>query len=76
MGPYLVTKDEIEDVNNLRLWLKLNGEIMQDSNTSTFIFKIPHLVSYMSQFMALLPGGVVSTGSPAGVGYGLNRRFT
>jgi 2-keto-4-pentenoate hydratase/2-oxohepta-3-ene-1,7-dioic acid hydratase in catechol pathway len=72
LGPYLVTKDEIEDVNNLRLWLKLNGETMQESTTTNFIFKIPHLISYMSQFMTLLPGDVVSTGSPAGVGYGLN----
>ncbi|GAB3528640.1 fumarylacetoacetate hydrolase family protein [Pontibacter brevis] len=71
MGPYLVTKDEIEDVNNLRLWLKLNGELMQDSTTANFIFKIPHIVSYMSQFMTLLPGDIISTGSPSGVGYGL-----
>lgn len=72
LGPYLVTIDEIEDVNSLRLWLKVNGKMMQDSTTANFIFKIPHLVSYMSQFMTLLPGDVVSTGSPAGVGYGLN----
>lgn len=71
LGPYLVTKDEIEDVNSLRLWLKVNGRTMQDSTTANFIFRIPHLVSYMSQFMTLLPGDVVSTGSPAGVGYGL-----
>ncbi|AKD04085.1 fumarylacetoacetate hydrolase family protein [Pontibacter korlensis] len=71
IGPYLVTKDEIEDVNAMRLWLKLNGETMQDSTTANFIFKIPHLVSYMSQFITLLPGDIISTGSPAGVGYGL-----
>lgn len=72
LGPYLVTKDEVEDVNSLRLWLKVNGKTMQDSTTGNFIFKIPHIISYMSQFMTLLPGDIVSTGSPAGVGYGLN----
>lgn len=71
LGPYLVTKDEMEDINNLRLWLKLNGNTMQDSTTAEFIFKIPYLISYISQFMTLLPGDIVSTGSPAGVGYGL-----
>jgi 2,4-diketo-3-deoxy-L-fuconate hydrolase len=70
LGPYLVTKDEIKDIDNLRLWLKVNGRIMQDSNTSNFIFRIPYLVSYISQFMTLLPGDVVSTGTPAGVGLG------
>ncbi|WP_299487999.1 fumarylacetoacetate hydrolase family protein [uncultured Allomuricauda sp.] len=72
LGPYLVTKDEIEDPHNLDLWLKLNGETMQDSNTSDFVFNIPELVSYISQFMTLLPGDMVSTGTPFGVGLGLN----
>ncbi|TXN34314.1 fumarylacetoacetate hydrolase family protein [Flagellimonas hymeniacidonis] len=72
LGPYLVTKDEIEDPHNLDLWLKLNGETMQDSNTSDFVFNIPELVSYISQFMTLLPGDIVSTGTPFGVGLGLN----
>lgn len=71
-GPYLATRDEIEDVHNLRLWLKRNGETLQDSNTSDLIFNIPHLVSYVSRFMSLLPGDVISTGTPAGVGLGFN----
>ena len=70
MGPFLATTDEISDVHNLRLWLKLNGKIVQDSNTDDLIFNIPFLVSYLSQFMTLLPGDVVSTGTPAGVGLG------
>ncbi|MGZ5248530.1 MAG: fumarylacetoacetate hydrolase family protein [Flavitalea sp.] len=72
MGPYLVTPDEIEDVNNLRLWLTVNGQKMQDGTTSTLIFKIPFIISYVSQFMTLLPGDVISTGTPAGVGLGMN----
>nr|WP_298793968.1 fumarylacetoacetate hydrolase family protein [uncultured Allomuricauda sp.] len=72
LGPYLVTKDEIKNPHNLDLWLKLNGETMQDSNTSDFVFDIPELVSYISQFMTLLPGDIVSTGTPFGVGLGLN----
>lgn len=72
LGPYLVTKDELPDYNNLRLWLKVNGKILQDSNTNDLIFGVPHLVSYISQFMTLLPGDVISTGTPAGVGMGLN----
>jgi 2,4-didehydro-3-deoxy-L-rhamnonate hydrolase len=71
LGPFLATKDEIPDPHNLRLWLKLNGELLQDANTSDFIFDIPTLVSYLSQFMSLLPGDVISTGTPAGVGLGL-----
>ena len=70
-GPYLATPEEIEDPNNLRLWLKRNGETLQDSNTSDFIFNISEVVSYVSQFMTLLPGDVISTGTPAGVGLGL-----
>lgn len=72
MGPWLVTKDEIADPHNLRLWLKLNGKMMQDSNTDDLIFNIPFLVSYISQFMTLLPGDIISTGTPAGVGLGFN----
>jgi 2,4-diketo-3-deoxy-L-fuconate hydrolase len=71
LGPFLVTKDEIENPHSLHLWLKLNGTIMQSSNTSDLIFKIPFLVSYISQFMTLLPGDIISTGTPAGVGMGL-----
>lgn len=70
MGPFLVTKDEIKDVNNLRLWLKVNGKMLQDGNTSNMIFNVVYLVSYISQFMTLLPGDVISTGTPAGVGLG------
>ncbi|MGI8951888.1 MAG: fumarylacetoacetate hydrolase family protein [Chitinophagaceae bacterium] len=68
IGPWLVTKDEIENINSLRLWLKVNEEIMQDGTTANLIFKIPFLVSYVSQFMTLLPGDIISTGTPAGVG--------
>lgn len=72
LGPFMATQDEIADVNNLRLWLTVNGKTMQDGNTSNFIFKIPFLVSYISQFMTLLPGDVISTGTPAGVGLGMD----
>jgi 2,4-didehydro-3-deoxy-L-rhamnonate hydrolase len=70
LGPWLVTKEEIADVNNLRLWLKVNDKMMQDGTTANLIFKIPFLVSYISQFMTLLPGDIISTGTPAGVGLG------
>ena len=70
LGPYLATQDEIDDVNDLRLWLTVNGTMMQDGNTKNLVFKIPHLVSYLSQFMTLLPGDIISTGTPAGVGLG------
>jgi 2-keto-4-pentenoate hydratase/2-oxohepta-3-ene-1,7-dioic acid hydratase in catechol pathway len=72
LGPFLATCDEIPDPHNLRLWLKLNGETIQDSNTDDLIFNIPFLISYVSKFMTLLPGDVVSTGTPAGVGLGFN----
>lgn len=72
IGPFLATKDEIKDTNNLRLWLTVNGKYMQDGNTSNFIFNVPFVVSYISQFMTLLPGDVISTGTPAGVGLGFN----
>lgn len=71
LGPWLVTQDEIADPHRLRLWLKVNGEKMQDSNTSDLVHGIPKLVSYISQYMSLLPGDVISTGTPAGVGMGL-----
>lgn len=71
LGPYLVTKDEVADPNALHLWLDLNGQRLQDSNTDDMIFNVPTLVSYISQFMTLLPGDVISTGTPAGVGMGL-----
>jgi 2,4-diketo-3-deoxy-L-fuconate hydrolase len=72
LGPFMATTGEITDVNNLAMWLTLNGEKMQDGNTSNLIFNIPHIVSYLSQFMSLLPGDVISTGTPAGVGMGMN----
>src|SRR5450631_4759865 len=72
LGPFLATPDEIPDVNQLRLWLKVNGKTMQDGNSANLIFKIPFLISYISQFMTLLPGDLISTGTPAGVGLGMN----
>jgi len=71
LGPFLATAKEIPDPHNLRLWLKLNGAMMQDSNTSDLVFGIPFLIHYISQFMRLLPGDVISTGTPFGVGLGL-----
>ncbi len=71
LGPFIATRDEINDPNNLHLWLKLNGEIMQDSATSDFIFNVQEVVSHISQFMTLLPGDIISTGTPFGVGLGL-----
>jgi 2-keto-4-pentenoate hydratase/2-oxohepta-3-ene-1,7-dioic acid hydratase in catechol pathway len=72
IGPFLATTDEIKDTNNLRLWLTVNGKYMQDGNTSNFIFNVPFVIAYISQFMTLLPGDVISTGTPAGVGLGFN----
>lgn len=72
IGPWLVSKDEIENVNALKLWLKVNDEIMQDGTTADLIFKVPFIISYVSQFMTLLPGDIISTGTPAGVGLGKN----
>lgn len=71
-GPFLATPDEISNINALSMWLKVNGETMQDSNTSNLHYKIPFLLSYVSQFMTLLPGDVISTGTPPGVGLGLD----
>ncbi len=72
LGPWLVTKDEIENVDELRLWLTVNDKPMQNGTTANFVFKIPFLVSYVSRFMTLLPGDIISTGTPAGVGLGFN----
>jgi 2,4-diketo-3-deoxy-L-fuconate hydrolase len=72
LGPFMATPDEIPDINHLRLWLKVNDKIMQDGTTANMIFKIPFLISYISQFMTLLPGDLISTGTPAGVGLGMN----
>ncbi len=71
LGPFLVTPDEIADVNNLKMWLTVNGKTYQNSNTLNLVFKIPFLVHYLSQFMTLLPGDVISTGTPPGVGLGI-----
>ena len=71
LGPYLVTRDDVPDPNALGLWLSVNGERVQESNTDDMIFDVPTLVSYISQFMTLLPGDVISTGTPSGVGLGL-----
>ncbi len=71
LGPWLATPDEMPDIDHLRLWLTLNGNMMQDGNTSNMIFKVPYLVSYISQFMTLLPGDIITTGTPAGVGLGM-----
>lgn len=72
LGPFIATADEIADPHNLNLWLKVNGEKLQNSNTSDFVFDIPESISYISQFMTLLPGDIISTGTPFGVGLGFN----
>ena len=71
LGPYLATTDEVRDPRSLGMWLKVNGEIRQKSSTAQMIFDVPTLVSYLSQFMTLLPGDVISTGTPPGVGLGM-----
>ena len=71
LGPYLATRDEVPDPQRLGMWLKVNGEYRQRSSTGNMIFPVPVLVSYLSQFMTLLPGDVISTGTPAGVGHGM-----
>lgn len=70
-GPWLVTKDEVADPQNLRLWLKVNGETLQNGSTNTMVYGVKYLVSYLSQFMSLHPGDIISTGTPPGVGLGL-----
>ncbi len=72
IGPYLVTKDEIPDPQNLKLWLELNGKRVQDGSTATMVYGVNFLVSYLSQFMSLHPGDIISTGTPPGVGMGMN----
>lgn len=72
LGPWLVTPDEIPNPENLRIWLTVNGQPRQDGTTANLIFGLPFLISYVSQFMTLLPGDVLSTGTPAGVGMGMN----
>lgn len=72
IGPWLVTPDEVADPQNLHMWLSVNGERRQDGSTSTMVYGVAHLVSYLSQFMTLLPGDVISTGTPPGVGLGMN----
>jgi 2,4-didehydro-3-deoxy-L-rhamnonate hydrolase len=71
LGPFLATPDEIPDPTRLRMWLSVNGTMRQDSSTAHMIFSVPALVSYVSQFMTLLPGDIISTGTPAGVGLGM-----
>ena len=68
----MATTDEIENVNDMRMWLNVNGDNMQQGNTSKLIFGVDHIISYLSQFMSLLPGDVISTGTPAGVGMGMD----
>ena len=69
---YLVTKDEIPDPQNLKIWLELNGKKVQDSSTKEMIFDVDYLVSYLSRYMSLNPGDIIFTGSPPGVGFGMN----
>ena len=71
LGPFLATIDEVKDVDNLSMWLSVNGKKYQNSNTSNLVFKIPFLLHYLIQFMTLLPGDVISTGTPPGVGLGI-----
>ncbi len=71
LGPFVATQEELADVSDLRMWLKVNGELRQDSSTANMIFDVPTLVSYVSEFMTLLPGDIISTGTPAGVGLGM-----
>ncbi|WP_295807547.1 fumarylacetoacetate hydrolase family protein [uncultured Nitratireductor sp.] len=71
LGPWLVTRDEVGDPHDLDMWLDVNGERRQTGNTNTLIFNVPHVISYLSRFMTLMPGDVVSTGTPPGVGMGM-----
>jgi len=71
IGPYLVTKDEIADPQNLKMWLDINGKRMQNGSTSTMVYGVNFLISYLSQFMSLQPGDIISTGTPPGVGAGM-----
>ena len=71
IGPWLVTSDEVKDPQNLHLWLELNGKRVQDGNTSTMVFGVAHIVAYLSQFFTLMPGDIITTGTPPGVGMGM-----
>jgi 2-keto-4-pentenoate hydratase/2-oxohepta-3-ene-1,7-dioic acid hydratase in catechol pathway len=71
LGPWLVTRDEVPDPQDLSMWCKVNGETMQDGSTRTMVYGVAHLVSYLSQFFTLHPGDVISTGTPPGVGLGM-----
>ena len=71
IGPWLVTRDEVEDPQNLSMWCEVNGQRMQDGSTKTMVYGVAHLISYLSQFMTLHPGDVISTGTPPGVGMGM-----
>jgi len=76
IGPWMVTKDEIADPQQLGMWLKVNGETMQNGSTRTMVYQVAYLVSYLSQFMSLMPGDIISTGTPPGVGMGMKpQRF-
>jgi 2-keto-4-pentenoate hydratase/2-oxohepta-3-ene-1,7-dioic acid hydratase in catechol pathway len=70
VGPWLVTTDEVADPQNLDMWLKVNGVLRQNGNSRTMIFPVPHLVSYVSHYMTLMPGDIIATGTPPGVGMG------
>jgi len=72
IGPYLVTSDEVPDPQNLKMWLEVNGKMMQNGSTSTMVYGVNFLISYLSQFMSLQPGDIISTGTPPGVGMGMN----
>ena len=72
LGPFLATRDEIPDPQNLHLWLDVNGKRYQDGSTDDMIFEVAHLVSYVSRYMTLMPGDLILTGTPSGVGFGLN----
>jgi 2,4-diketo-3-deoxy-L-fuconate hydrolase len=71
IGPWLVTRDEVPDAQDLALWLEVDGKRCQDGSTRTMVYKVPFLVSYLSQFMSLQPGDIISTGTPPGVGMGM-----
>ncbi len=71
LGPWLVTRDEVADPHNLDMWLDVNGERRQTGNSNTLIFNVPYVIAYLSQFMTLMPGDVISTGTPPGVGMGM-----
>ena len=71
IGPWLVTKDEVADPQDLKMWLKVNGKMMQNGSTKTMVYGVKYLVAYLSQFMSLQPGDIISTGTPPGVGLGM-----